>query len=304
MPHLNNSKPDVVQPIRADLKIVSDRVSESFGSVLKLARERKGYSQADVAKSIYITEHVVRAIEEQRFDKLPEDTYTKGYIRSYAALVDLNPEGLVKDFSQGKELLELNEQDRLRKDKKIQEEALKQQSPALDKVIYSSFGRIPFFKKQYRGYFVFLMTGIILGILVIVPFMKNSEIAPAQLLDKVKVLNAQGSIVVSDLMHQPEVTSVVGSSQATSLPVMLPLENTITLNFLDTTWVTLRNSDKEVIHQSRKQKGERLELSGQSPFYLRLSKASAVQLSLDNTPVDFSDQISADDQLHDFVILP
>jgi transcriptional regulator with XRE-family HTH domain len=59
------------------------------GDRLRLAREAKGLSLADVATRTRITQRHLEAIEKSEFSELPGRTYVTGFARAYARAVDL-----------------------------------------------------------------------------------------------------------------------------------------------------------------------------------------------------------------------
>ncbi len=65
-------------------------VAPTPGAVLQAERERLNLSEKDVSDALHITMHYVRAIESNRFDKLPGTVFTKGYIKSYAKFLGLD----------------------------------------------------------------------------------------------------------------------------------------------------------------------------------------------------------------------
>ncbi|MFP3895344.1 MAG: RodZ domain-containing protein [Anaerolineales bacterium] len=63
-----------------------------LGDRLREAREEKGLSYKDVEERTRIQDVVIRSLEEERFDDLPEGTYTKGLLRNYATFLGLDAE--------------------------------------------------------------------------------------------------------------------------------------------------------------------------------------------------------------------
>lgn len=62
----------------------------SPGKLLVWARERAGLSQEQVAKELYMTLTKVCALESDDYRYMGSDTFTRGYLRSYATLVKLD----------------------------------------------------------------------------------------------------------------------------------------------------------------------------------------------------------------------
>lgn len=62
------------------------------GAALRAAREAMGTGTADIASSLRVPVRIVENIEDERFDVLPAPVFTRAYIRSYAELVELDPD--------------------------------------------------------------------------------------------------------------------------------------------------------------------------------------------------------------------
>ena len=72
------------------------------GVLLREARERLGMSQDDIAGKLKLAPRQIAAIEMGDWNSLPERTFTRGFMRSYARLVGLDPDivGLDRSPSQ------------------------------------------------------------------------------------------------------------------------------------------------------------------------------------------------------------
>ncbi len=69
----------------------SNEAQFSVGVALRQAREQLGLSVADVANRLKFASHQIEALEEEAFARLPEMTFVRGFVRSYAKLLQLNP---------------------------------------------------------------------------------------------------------------------------------------------------------------------------------------------------------------------
>lgn len=61
------------------------------GELLRIERERVGFSTEEVAALLHLSKNTLGYLEAGNFDRLPGDTFTRGYIRSYARLLKLDP---------------------------------------------------------------------------------------------------------------------------------------------------------------------------------------------------------------------
>jgi cytoskeleton protein RodZ len=62
----------------------------AIGASLREARELRGLSPEDVQKSLRIRGRYLTALEDERWELLPGDAYTKGFLRTYAEFLGLN----------------------------------------------------------------------------------------------------------------------------------------------------------------------------------------------------------------------
>lgn len=72
--------------------------SASAGPMLRAARKDKGMSVEEVSEQLNLSNSVVDAIENDSWEHLPEATYVRGYIRSYARLLGIDPADVLMSF--------------------------------------------------------------------------------------------------------------------------------------------------------------------------------------------------------------
>ncbi|MDP1931568.1 MAG: DUF4115 domain-containing protein [Gammaproteobacteria bacterium] len=70
------------------------------GQLLSRKREALGMTVQQVADELHITMHYVRALESNAHDKLPGDVFVRGYLRSYANLLKMDPVVLINVYNE------------------------------------------------------------------------------------------------------------------------------------------------------------------------------------------------------------
>lgn len=86
---------------------------EAFGRWLRSQRELRGIRLRAIAESSKIGLGHLRALESGRFDLLPADVFTKGFLRQYAGYVGLDPEEAINFYLAAREHVEEEEVDPL-----------------------------------------------------------------------------------------------------------------------------------------------------------------------------------------------
>lgn len=71
----------------------------SYGARLAAARQRAGLTVTDIAARLRLHPNQVRAIEQENLGALPEMAYVRGFVRSYARIVQLDADALLADLS-------------------------------------------------------------------------------------------------------------------------------------------------------------------------------------------------------------
>src|ERR671930_214227 len=70
-----------------------------IGSSLREARLRQRLDFPEVEQATKIRAKYLRALEEERFDQLPSQTYVKGFLRSYAEFLGLEGQLYVDEYN-------------------------------------------------------------------------------------------------------------------------------------------------------------------------------------------------------------
>ncbi|ATJ81401.1 RodZ domain-containing protein [Halomonas beimenensis] len=70
----------------------------SPGEMLRRAREAMELSRDEVAEALNLRPAVIDGLERDDYDEVPIATYRRGYLRSYASLLDLDPEQVLAAY--------------------------------------------------------------------------------------------------------------------------------------------------------------------------------------------------------------
>lgn len=69
------------------------------GEILRKARKEKELSQEEMASQLNLKIDIIKFLESDQYERLAAPTYTRGYLRSYARAIDVDPESLIKLFN-------------------------------------------------------------------------------------------------------------------------------------------------------------------------------------------------------------
>jgi transcriptional regulator with XRE-family HTH domain len=71
---------------------------ESIGEKLRQAREARKITIKEVVKETNVSPMYLQALEEEKFDRFPSETYLIGFLRTYAEFLKLDVEGIVQAY--------------------------------------------------------------------------------------------------------------------------------------------------------------------------------------------------------------
>ena len=101
-----SEKPSEAQEVSKEKKTSLSFTGLSFsadeelyrGKTLKQVRERMGVELWAVSKETKISMKILEWIEEEAFEKLPAMVYLKGFLKSYAQSLGLDPQGVIEEY--------------------------------------------------------------------------------------------------------------------------------------------------------------------------------------------------------------
>lgn len=269
----------------------------SVGRQLREARERVGWSVDDVVNQIKLAPRQVHALEADDFESLPEVAFVRGFVRSYAKALKLDPQPLL--------------------------DALPGSKPATAKKEGVASVDVPFpIETSQRTQNIRLLVAALVVALVITGFAAWQAYAPQPspaeeqenaatvetpvlLPDQVEVVPASGvpASGVEVASAVPESASAVqaaptaesaatkanpaGDNKAAAKP------SAIRLVFDKDSWAEIRDKSGKMRTKGLYKAGDELNLDGEAPFTLLVGHASTAHLYYKGKPVDLAPHISA-----------
>jgi cytoskeleton protein RodZ len=85
--------------VRTDAAPAAADAPTSFGAALAAAREKERLSVGDMASRLRLHVKQVRAIESENLAQLPAPAFVRGFVRSYARSLGLDPAPLINDLN-------------------------------------------------------------------------------------------------------------------------------------------------------------------------------------------------------------
>lgn len=258
---------------------------QSTGKLLKEARISQGLSVADVAGRIKFAPRQVEALEADDFQHLPELAFVRGFVRSYARLLNID------------EMVLLN--------------ALPQASKDSVPLKYSTEVPFPTPQSDRRINVVWLSAALgmafLLGIGVLFFHEKpdTKKIAVSTKNENVEIVtqvfpavSAVESVSSVAAMPNAETGHILNSFPAASVPKITSTEkiaqkgtkkSPIHLVFLTESWVDLKDKFGKTLFKQVNEPGTEQWIDGQPPFSMVIGNASGVRLYYEGDEVELKE---------------
>lgn len=255
---------------------VLDEISEtdvvlSAGQILRQARERANLTEQEVALALHMSASKVRAIEGDDYTKLNADTFIRGYLRSYAALLKLDSGLLVAAYEQ--------------------QAIARGDLPAITEIsIKDANGRRPWV-------FIIGLIGLLALLLLVSVWFFGNRIASAPArapvpAENINVPTAQAVQEPTEIVEVAEDSTPENAEAEAVVPVIqnqqaAPLDR-LQLAFTEECWLEVSDAQGDVLATELQRPGSRLSLQGIAPFEVKLGNAAAASISFNDEPVTIS----------------
>ena len=280
---------------------------DSAGAILKEAREAAGLTIRVVADAIHLLPQQIEYIEADDYGQFNGDVFCKGYLKSYAVFLGLDPSPII--------------------------DAYKNQCPCIEKKLVSN-SKCHDIQRPKKGgslQYWFAAATVILGFLLWYVGSLNQVDNVINVLGDNEVIVDKNTSLVADIAVSKEIASfsefgviddLVGGddvpvSDANNPQQMIELtidrsgnaassvtynesdlvsgemltypqeENLLSFVFEEDCWVQVKDSDDNVLFAALKKANDTLTLNGKAPFNVLLGYGHGVSVNFNGEPVDF-----------------
>ena len=286
-----------------------ERPAPSVGQRLREARERQGLSVDDVVAKIKLAPRQIIALEADDFDALPQTAFVRGFVRSYAKLLQLDAQQLL-DALPGGEVA------------KVSAEIEKVEAP---------FPSERTARRQNLNLLVaaLLVTVVIAGFALWqsnAPVQVEAPAAPAAqdelvatplpLPERLEVLDAASEVQAASAVPQEVAASAVAPAAppasavqpaftrfaASAVPTASAVQPSgksaaLRLVFDKDAWVEVRDRYGKTLSNQVNHSGTELRVEGIPPFAMVVGHATSVHLYYRDKPVDMTPYVNASSEV-------
>lgn len=260
---------------------VVEQASPSVGCILRTARESMGMSIDDVVVKIKLAPRQIIALEADDFQVLPETAFLRGFVRSYAKLLQLDAQPLL-DALPGAVVVNTVQA-------KVEEP-------------------LPTEKTSRRQNINLLSAALLVTVLIAVfaawqnstpqqPVatidLAASDVASLPMPDQVEMLVASEVSEVIDVAASSPVVAPVSMVMSASTVVAAKTVSALRLVFDKESWAEIKDQSGKVLARQVNAPGSELRVEGVAPYTMVIGHASAVHLFYGEKPVDLSSYVNA-----------
>jgi cytoskeleton protein RodZ len=259
---------------------------DQLGDVLRAAREDLGLTIEEAARKLCLSPRQLTALESEEFTALPSPAFTRGFIRNYARLLNLDAAPLLECYR----------------------EALPQ--GAGESVISLQTEGIPIQIKDKKPWISYLIASVLIGIgggawmaymewserqaapvvatgVVAKPVTSSPSAAPAPMPAPQPVTAVEPTPLL------PPSTATESLNNPASIPMPVAAKGRLSMIFTQQSWVRVADRDGVEIFSKTKPAASEDVVEGHPPFKVDVGNAAGVQLSYNGQPVDLAPHTKA-----------
>jgi cytoskeleton protein RodZ len=266
------------------------------GIALRAARAAQNLSVADVARQLKLSVGQIEALEAGAFDRLPGPVFVRGFIRNYARLLKIDPDGILRFIESDREAPQVHDDMPPAQDIPYPAAVVRRWPKYALAALLVTAGLV-----AYEFYWnepePLPATNLSAGPGVIVP----RPALPAQETPLAAGTTAAPPVSQDANPADPPAVQQAGNATKPQLAA-LPESGTspqsgeaeVRLVFDDNSWVQIRDRSGKAIFSRLNPGGTEQRVSGSPPFTLVVGNARGVRLTYNDRPVDLERYIKVD----------
>lgn len=265
-----DSSPDAVADEAGDPGVTAPPPT-AFGARLQWERERAGLSQPDVAARLRLHPNQVRALEQETLAVLPEAAYVRGFVRSYARILDIDPAPLLQDLGNKLGASDGSVVDRM--------------ASARDFSPVRAAAR-----EQASRQLVMVGAIVLLVVLGAVGWYVSKRPQPTAAPVPAAVVStpAPEALPPAAPATEPASAASVPAADTTAVMEPVPAPPLLKLRFTGTSWAEVKDAEGKVLHSQHNIAGAEFVVEGTPPFYVVIGDAGMAAVEVRGDPFDLA----------------
>lgn len=302
---------------QGDLSESGDARFLSFlpGQRLRKARELRKLTVAQVSEQLRLSLAYIDALETDRYERLPEPAFVRGYLRSYARLLNLSADDVISKYDQY--LNNVSGKQQALPDSPVQLlDRLSGQTVRYGRRmlwIASAVFIVVFFVVGVMGYglmrhsrdaepvvpdaSVLPEKEVVMeagdGLVLPAPTQATAESVPVAAVPSIPA--AAAPVAAVPVAGAPAIAAPVVQSAAAPAVAAAPLAATAKVVFRvsdASAWIRISDASGQLLHEALDRKGAVVPVSGKAPFSIMIGDASVVSVEFNGRAVDLTPYMS------------
>lgn len=282
-----------LETTEANADVPGDQASSvpTVGQRLRAAREEAHLTVLDVAQSLKFSPRQVEALEEDDHAALPGNTVVRGFARSYARLLRLDPDALLRMLDERTPIAPADVRPPDNMGVAADTTAARQFTPVVSATVVVALAALILGLWQFFGPAAKQpSTGTQVAAVPPAPASAEPVDAdPAPAPDAAVAPVASGGTEAAPAAEAGALASV----PAPMAPALAG-QPALLFVFHDRSWLEVSDADRQVLHTGENLAGTRLTLNGKPPFDIVVGNASNVKLTYGEREIDLASYTRAD----------
>ena len=248
-----------------NIKLIENIDLDEFKNNLKSSRESKNITIEEAAKTLHVSVVILKNLENGELDKLANDVFTIGHIRTYLKWLGINPSLIIGDF------------------KNVQNTELKSKNLKIN---------VPYGFKLSK--FTASLISLILFILIILiyknlnkaeqlPYVSTSNIQDSLKEDKITNLKVKNAPEINNTSKE----DLDEESNSKSMPENVALENNyIHIKAIEDTWIEIQRNNSEVLVTKIIKKDEKIKIPYEKDLILVTGNAGSIIIHINGKTIN------------------